>query len=123
MAAASDFLVVACSGGTPTQNLVDYKVFESLGSKGVLINIARGSVVAENDLLIALRNKVIGGAGLDVHAKEPHVPEALFSMDNVVLLPHVGSATHETRSKMSQLVVDNLLAHFSGQPLKTPVAA
>lgn len=123
MAAASDFLVVACSGGTPTQNLVDYKVLESLGSKGVLINIARGSVVAENDLLIALRNKVIGGAGLDVHAKEPHVPEALFSMDNVVLLPHVGSATYETRSKMSQLVVDNLLAHFSGQPLKTPVAA
>ncbi len=123
MAAASDFLVVACSGGAPTQNLVDYKVLESLGPKGIVINIARGSVINEGDLLIALSNKIVGGAGLDVHAKEPHVPEALFSMDNVVLLPHIGSATHETRGKMSQLVVDNLLAHFSGQPLKTPVAA
>jgi len=123
MAAASDFLVVAASGGPATENLVDYKILDSLGPKGVLINIARGSVVKEDDLLVALSNKAIGGAGLDVHAREPHVPEALFPMDNVVLLPHVGSATHETRSRMGQLVVDNLLAHFSGQPLKTPVAA
>jgi hydroxypyruvate reductase len=123
MAAACDFLVVAASGGQATENLIDYKILDALGPKGVLINIARGSVVKEDDLLVALRNKAIGGAGLDVHAREPHVPEALFSMDNVVLLPHIGSATHETRSRMGQLVVDNLLAHFSGQPLKTPVAA
>ncbi|HBR69834.1 MAG TPA: hydroxyacid dehydrogenase, partial [Rhodospirillaceae bacterium] len=90
MARASDFLVVACSGGEETKNLVNYKVLEAMGPKGYLVNIARGSVVDEEDLLIVLRNKGIAGAGLDVFANEPHVPEALLTMDNVVLLPHIG---------------------------------
>jgi lactate dehydrogenase-like 2-hydroxyacid dehydrogenase len=121
LAKASDFLVLACSGGPETQGLVDYKVLEALGPKGYLINIARGSVVNEEDLLIALRNRAIAGAGLDVFAKEPHVPEEMKKMDNVVLSPHVGSATLETRAKMGQLVLKNLLAHFDGKPVLTPV--
>lgn len=122
LAKASDFLVLACSGGSQTKGLVDYKILEALGAKGYLINIARGSVVKEEDLLIALRNKTIAGAGLDVYADEPNVPEEMIKMDNVVLLPHVGSATQETRSKMGQLVLQNLLAHFEGNGLLTPVA-
>ncbi|MCB1782957.1 MAG: 2-hydroxyacid dehydrogenase [Alphaproteobacteria bacterium] len=123
MARDCDFLVLACAGGEGTKNVVDYKVLSALGPKGFLINIARGSVIKEDDLLIALRNREIAGAGLDVFAQEPHVPEEMIKMDNVVLSPHVGSATVETRAKMGQLVVQNLLAHFNGEPLLTPVAA
>ncbi|MFP4464879.1 MAG: 2-hydroxyacid dehydrogenase, partial [Alphaproteobacteria bacterium] len=123
MARDSDFLVMACAGNEDTHNLITYKIFEALGPRGYLINVARGSVVNEEDLLIALTNKTIAGAGLDVFANEPHVPEALFKMDHVVLSPHVGSATLETRSKMGQLVLDNLEAHFSGGALLTPVRA
>lgn len=123
MAMDCDFLVLACPGGAETKGMIDYEVLEALGPKGFLINIARGSVVNEEDLVLALKNRVIAGAGLDVYAREPHVPQDLISMDNVVLLPHIGSATIETRGRMAQLVVDNLLAHFDGQPLKTPVAA
>ncbi len=121
MARDSDFLVLACAGGESTNNLITYKILEALGSKGYLINIARGSVVNEEDLLIALRNQTIAGAGLDVFAKEPNVPEEMFKMDNVVLSPHMASATLETRSKMGQLVLDNLNAHFAGRELLTPV--
>jgi len=121
LARESDFLVLACAGGPETKGAVDYKVLEALGQKGYLINIARGSVVVEDDLLIALRNGTIAGAGLDVFAQEPNVPEEMLKMDNVVLSPHIGSATIETRSKMSQLVVQNFLAHFNGNPLLTPV--
>lgn len=121
LAKASDFLVLACAGGEETRNLVDYKVLEALGVKGYLINIARGSVVNQEDLMIALRNRAIAGAGLDVYAQEPHVPEEMVKMDNVVLLPHIGSATHETRSEMGRLVLQNFLAHFEGNPLLTPV--
>ena len=120
MASAADFLVVSCAGGEETKNLVNYGVLEALGSKGFLVNIARGSVVNEEDLLIVLRNKAIAGAGLDVFADEPHVPESLLTMDNVVLLPHIGSATIETRTAMGQLVIRNLRAHFEGEPLLTP---
>ena len=123
MAAASDFLILAVAGGPDTRDLINYDVLEALGKRGILINIARGSVVKELDLLAALSNRTIAGAGLDVFQNEPNVPEALISMDNVVLLPHVGSATLETRTKMGQLVVGNLMAHFQGQPLLTPVAA
>ena len=123
MAAVSDVLVVACAATPQTRNLVDYSILRALGQKGILVNIARGSVVKEDDLLIALRNSEIAGAGLDVFADEPHVPEGFFSMDNVVLAPHMGSATVETRARMGRLVVENLLAHFRGEPLKTPVAA
>ncbi len=123
MATACDFLILSCVGGDATRNLVDYSVLEALGTEGFLINIARGSVVLQDDLLAALSNGIIAGAGLDVYENEPQVPEGLFSMDNVVLLPHIGSATVETRAKMGQLVVDNIVAHFNGDPLKTPVAA
>lgn len=123
MASRSDYLVISCAGGPHTKHLIDANILDKLGEHGFLINVARGSVVDEEALLIALRNKKIAGAGLDVYENEPHVPEAFFSMDNVVLLPHVGSATIETRSKMAYLVIDNIKAHFSGEPLKTPVAA
>lgn len=120
MALACDCLVLSCPGGEDTENLVDYSILEALGADGVLINVARGSVVNEQDLLVALKNKVIAGAGLDVYEKEPCVPEELSQMDNVVLLPHIGTATLETRAKMGQLVIDNLLAYFNGKPLLTP---
>jgi lactate dehydrogenase-like 2-hydroxyacid dehydrogenase len=123
MAAACDFLIVACPGGKATAGLIDARVLEALGEKGILINISRGSVVDEDALIDALQNRQILAAGLDVFAHEPHVPEAFISMDNVVLLPHIGSATFETRTVMGRLVVDNLLAHFNGLPLLTPVKA
>ncbi|MDB5492250.1 MAG: Hydroxyacid dehydrogenase [Micavibrio sp.] len=122
MAEASDFLILACAATPQTRDLINYDVLEALGKRGILVNVARGSVVKELDLLAALSNRTIAGAGLDVYQNEPNVPEALISMDNVVLLPHVGSATLETRTKMGQLVVQNLMAHFEGRPLLTPVA-
>lgn len=122
MAADCDMMVLTCPGGEVTSNLVDINVLEALGAKGILINIARGSVVDQPALVTALKNGIIGGAGLDVFVDEPHVPEELISMDNVVLLPHIGSATTETRTKMGQLVIDNIEAHFDGKGLLTEVA-
>ncbi|MCB1556175.1 MAG: 2-hydroxyacid dehydrogenase [Alphaproteobacteria bacterium] len=122
MAEASDFLVLSCVGGPGTEKIVDYSVLEALGPRGFLINVARGSVVREQDLLAALYNKAIAGAGLDVYENEPNVPESLFSMDHVVLLPHIGGHTHETKTAMGRLVMENLLAHFNGEPVKTRVA-
>jgi len=98
-------------------------VLAALGKKGVLVNVARGSVVDEAALVEALQNGTIAGAGLDVFENEPHVPEALFALDNVVLVPHIGSATWETRQAMSDLAFGNLKAHFAGQPLLSPVPA
>lgn len=121
MARDSDFLVLTCAGGAGTQNLITYKILDALGAKGYLINIARGSVVAEEDLLIALKNKTIAGAGLDVFAHEPYVPEELYKMDHVVLSPHMGASTLETKSKMGHLVLDNLDSYFSGGALPTLV--
>ena len=121
MARAVDCLVVTCLGGPTTKGLVDRAVIEALGPKGWLINVARGSVIDEPALVEALVAGRLGGAGLDVFANEPNVPAALLGMDNVVLQPHQASATWETRDGMGQLVVDNLKAHFAGQPLPTPV--
>jgi len=121
LAAESDFLIVACPGGPATRNLVDAKVLAALGKKGTLVNIARGSIVDEPALVAALANGTIKGAGLDVFASEPHVPPELFAMDNVVLLPHVGSATRETRQAMGDLCKANLDAWFGGKPLLTLV--
>jgi lactate dehydrogenase-like 2-hydroxyacid dehydrogenase len=112
LARESDFLIVACPGGPATKNLVGAEVLEALGGKGTLVNIARGSIVDEPALVAALANGTIKGAGLDVFADEPHVPEALRTMDNVVLLPHVGSATAETRKAMGDLCKANLDAWF-----------
>jgi len=118
----ADFLVVATSGGPSTRHLISASVLEALGPQGYLINIARGSVVDEAALVDALTHKRIAGAGLDVFESEPHVPEALFPLDNVVLLPHVASGTHETRAAMADLVFDNLQSFFaSGAVLKSAV--
>jgi hydroxypyruvate reductase len=117
----SEIIAVACPGGEATRNLVNRAVIEALGPEGTLVNIARGSVIDEAALVAALQSGALGGAGLDVYADEPRVPEALTAMDNVVLSPHIGSATHDTRRAMGDLTVDNLLAHFAGRPLLTPV--
>ena len=121
MARAADFFVIAVPGGAETRHMVNAKVIDALGKKGTLVNIARGSVVDQAALVDALVSGRLGGAALDVFDDEPKVPEALFALENVVLQPHVGSATTETRSKMGRLMMDNLLAHFAGKPLVTPV--
>lgn len=122
LAADCDYLMLTLPGGAETRHLVNAEVLAALGSEGTLINIARGSVVDEQALVKALSEGTLGAAALDVFEKEPEVPEALLAMDNVVLQPHQGSATHDTRAAMGQLVVDNLMAHFAGQPLLTRVA-
>jgi hydroxypyruvate reductase len=119
LAAAVDFLVVACPGGPATRNIVDAGVLAALGKKGTLINIARGSIVDEPALVAALKAGTIKGAGLDVFADEPHIPAELLAMDNVVLLPHVGSATRETRQAMGDLCKANLDAYFAGKSVLT----
>ncbi len=116
-----DVLVVAAAGGRGTRQLVDADVIAALGPSGYLINIARGSVVDEAALIDALANGRLAGAGLDVFTDEPNVPEALLTMDNVVLLPHVGSATVETRAAMEELTLRNLDAYLETGRLVTPV--
>lgn len=117
-----DFLILAASGGADTDRIVNGRVLEALGRNGVLINVARGSLVDEDALLAALESGGIAGAGLDVFRDEPRVPERFLRLRNVVLLPHQASATVETRTAMGQLVLDNLEAFFSGRPLLTPLA-
>jgi hydroxypyruvate reductase len=121
MAREVDVLMLTCKGGAETAGLIGREVIEALGPEGWLINITRGSVVDEAALVDALVGGRLGAAGLDVFAREPHVPEALLGLDNVVLQPHQGSASEETRSAMGRLVLDNLEAHFAGRPLVTPV--
>jgi lactate dehydrogenase-like 2-hydroxyacid dehydrogenase len=121
MARAVDILLVIVPGGPTTRNLIDGKVLEALGPEGILINMARGSVVDEPALIEALKQGKIMAAGLDVFAKEPHVPQELMAMENVVLFPHLGSASRFTREKMDQLMVDNILAWAAGKPPLTPV--
>ena len=117
LAAWCDFLVIASAGGAETQGLVSAEVLDALGPQGYLVNISRGTVVDEAALVDALTHKRIAGAGLDVFAQEPQVPAALMALDNVVLLPHLASNTHETRAAMAQRVEDNLAAFFAGRPL------
>ena len=121
LAAASEVLLLTCPGGAATLKLVNAEVLAALGKDGWLINISRGSVVDEAALVKALEDGVIAGAGLDVFADEPSVPHALFAMDNVVLQPHQGSGTVETRTRMVEIVADNLVAFFAGRPALTPV--
>ena len=116
-----DFLVVAAYGGPSTRGLINSEVLNALGPNGFLINIARGSVVNEPDLVAALQEKRIAGAALDVFVDEPNVPAELFAMDNVVLTPHIASGTLQTRTAMADLAFANLQAHFDGQPLLTPI--
>jgi hydroxypyruvate reductase len=117
-----DCLMITCKGGAETAGLIGRDVIAALGPEDWLINVARGSVVDEAALVEALVSGRLGAAGLDVFAREPHVPEALLSLDNVVLQPHQGSASEETRGAMGRLVLENLEAHFAGRPLLTPVA-
>jgi lactate dehydrogenase-like 2-hydroxyacid dehydrogenase len=112
LARVSDVLIVACPGGPATRNLVDARILEALGPVGTIVNIARGSIIDEPALVRALREGTIKGAGLDVFVDEPNVPPELFALDNVVLLPHVGSATRETRKAMGDLCKANLDAWF-----------
>jgi lactate dehydrogenase-like 2-hydroxyacid dehydrogenase len=121
MAEACDILMVAAPGGPDTQHIVSNEVLSALGRDGVLVNISRGSLVDEQALIKALRSHTILGAGLDVFEKEPKVPAALLALDNVVLLPHVGSASVKTRHAMAQCVLDNLLAWSAGNPPLNPV--
>jgi len=122
MAKDVDILLSVAPGGAATFHTINAEVLAALGPKGVLINIGRGSVVDEKALIKALQDKVIFSAGLDVFEDEPHVPSELIAMDHVVLLPHVGSASHHTRNLMGQLVVDNILAFQAGKAPVTPVA-
>jgi lactate dehydrogenase-like 2-hydroxyacid dehydrogenase len=121
MARAVDFMIVIVPGGPGTKGLIGADVIAALGPQGILVNVSRGSVVDEPALVEALVCGRLGGAGLDVFADEPNVPEALLGLDNVVLAPHVGSGTNETRGAMADLVVNNLRAHLSGEKLLTPV--
>lgn len=121
LAGWADMLVLAAAGGAGSRNLVDAAILDALGPEGLLVNVARGSIVDEAALVAALQQGRLGAAGLDVFVDEPRVPDALLTMDNVVLQPHRASATVETRLAMGELVVANLVAHFSGQALPTPV--
>lgn len=121
MAEEVDYLIAIIPGGDATHKIVNADIFNALGRDGFFINAARGSVVDEDALVMALQNGTIAGAGLDVYANEPNVPDELKTMDNVVLLPHVGAATYETLDKMGGLIIENLSLHFGGKPVKTPV--
>lgn len=121
MARDVDWLVIIAPGGKATEKIVSREVLEALGPEGYLCNMARGTLVDEVALVEMLQNGGIAGAALDVFEKEPSVPEALFALDNVVLSPHQGSATQQTRNKMGDLVVANLDAHFAGEPLLSAV--
>ena len=119
LAANSDYLVVAVPGGDDTKNMINAQVLKALGPKGIVINIARGSVVDQTALIQALKDKSIAGAGLDVFWDEPNIDPQFFKLQNVVLTPHNGSNTHETRRAMADLALANLKAFFDEQPLLT----
>ncbi len=121
LAAEVDYLVAITPGGAATKGLVNAEVLNALGPKGYLINVARGSVVDEVALLLALQEKRIAGAGLDVYENEPNVPSGFYALDNVVLTPHMASATVQTRAAMGALAFGNLQAYFAGQSALSPV--
>lgn len=121
LAAASDILMICCAYTPETHHLVGLPILKALGREGVVVNIARGKIIDEQALIDALQSGLIAGAGLDVFDSEPDVPSALCRLDNVVLQPHQGSATHETRAAMARLVVDNLRLYFEKAEVLTPV--
>jgi lactate dehydrogenase-like 2-hydroxyacid dehydrogenase len=122
LARASDVLMVACKGGRETRHLVSTAVIEALGPAGTLVNVARGSVIDEAALIAALRDRRLGFAALDVFESEPDVAPELLALANVIVQPHHGAATVETREGIGRLVIENLVAKLDGRPLKTPVA-
>jgi hydroxypyruvate reductase len=121
LARDADVLVLALPGGPATHHLVNADILRALGPDGLLVNIARGPVVDENALVDALTQRTIGGAALDVFEHEPHVPAALLALDNVVLTPHIGSGTRETRDAMTRLVLENIAEFSAARPLVSPV--
>ncbi|WP_232630408.1 2-hydroxyacid dehydrogenase [Methylobacterium sp. Leaf118] len=121
LAQAVDVLIVAAPGGPETRGIVDAAVLAALGPEGIVVNIARGSVIDEAALIEALRAGTIHAAGLDVFENEPQVPDALIALENTVLLPHVGSGSHHTRTAMGRLLTDNLVSWFEGDGPLTPV--
>ncbi|MHB1303082.1 MAG: 2-hydroxyacid dehydrogenase [Acidiphilium sp.] len=121
LAAAVDVLIVVLPGGAATRHAVNAEVLKALGPEGVLVNVARGSVVDEDALVAALHDGTILAAGLDVFANEPHVPDELRKMEHVVLVPHVGTATHHTRGLMADLLIRNVISWFEGKGPITPV--
>ena len=121
LAAWCDALIVVIPATPETHHLINREVLEALGPKGFLVNIARGALVDTEALIEALRDKTIAGAALDVFEHEPHVEEGLLKLQNVVLAPHIGSATVETRDAMAELVMENIRLAFRGQPLVTPI--
>jgi len=121
MARDVDTIILITPGGPSTKHMVNAEVLEALGPRGIVINMSRGTVVDDAALIKALKEKKIYSAGLDVFVNEPEVPKEYLEMDNIVLFPHLGSATAFTRQKMEQLVVDNLLAWAAGKPLLSPI--
>ncbi len=121
--AAADIVVIAVPGGPETRHLIGADHIAAMPAHAHLINIARGDVVDENALIAALQARRIGGAGLDVYEREPQVPQALRDLDNVTLLPHLGTNAHEVRAAMGRMALDNLIAHAEGHPLPNPVLA
>ena len=121
MAAASDFMVIAVPGGDATRGMIDAEVLKALGPKGFLVNIGRSSVVPTDDLVAALKNGVIAGAGLDVYDNEPNIPDSLTALRNVVLTPHTGGLTDGVQAISAKLMRQNIEAFFAGQPLITPI--
>jgi lactate dehydrogenase-like 2-hydroxyacid dehydrogenase len=121
LARQSDYLMVACKGGAETRHLVSKDVIDALGPTGTLINVARGTVVDEPAMIDALKAGRLGFAALDVFENEPNVSKDLLALPNVLVQPHHGSATIETRTEMGQLMFDNMVAHFAGKPLLTPL--
>ncbi|MEO5806675.1 2-hydroxyacid dehydrogenase [Devosia sp.] len=121
MARDSDWLVIIAPGGAGTDGIVSRQVLEALGPRGMLVNVARGTLIDEPAMVEMLASGALGGAALDVFEKEPQVPAGLLGLDNVVLSPHQGSATNQTRDAMGALVVANLDAHFAGEPLISAV--
>jgi lactate dehydrogenase-like 2-hydroxyacid dehydrogenase len=116
-----DTLCIITPGGKETEKLINKKVLDNLGKNGVLINVARGSVIDQDELINCLENKSILAAGLDVYTNEPNIPEKLISLKNTVLLPHIASGTVETRNAMGQLVFDNIKNYFENKPLISKV--
>jgi lactate dehydrogenase-like 2-hydroxyacid dehydrogenase len=122
LAKQSDVLILCCPGGKETEKIVNSEVLNALGPSSYLINVARGSVVNESDLIQALQSHQIAGAALDVFDNEPNPNPAFLEFSNVLLTPHIGSATQETRQAMTNLAIDNLDAFFNHQPLPTPIS-
>jgi hydroxypyruvate reductase len=120
LAQNNDFLVITAAGGLASKKMVNLAVLEALGAEGILINVSRGSIVDEEALVQVLLAGKLGGAGLDVFTNEPSVPQALFDLDQVVLMPHHSSGTFESRMAMGDLVIGNLAAHFAGRALLSP---